>query len=367
MKRVLLSLTLLLALPVLTHAAVLQFDFGGDDFPTDGDINNVFHNVQDVEDAIDIDGNLTGISLMIVSETGFNEVGPNRSGPVGAAAPMGDLFVDTTTQDNLFGHSSDFNAGAPRPLVEYLIEGLDKTGNTFYDFTFSAGRLGVSDNRETEYQLQGAFEETVYLDVANNESEVAIISNMVPDTSGALLLTIQAGPNNTNGDQFFYLGGLQIESHGGGGGILGDFNGNGSLDAGDIDLLSDAVRDGTVNGFDLDNDGSVTNADRLVWIEGLAKTYVGDSNLDGEFNSSDFVVVFTAGQYEDGIAGNSTWASGDWNGDREFDSSDFVAAFSGGGFEQGQRPAVAAVPEPAAMLLALSGLAMLPWIRKRGQ
>ena len=78
------------------------------------------------------------------------------------------------------------------------------------------------------------------------------------------------------------------------------------------------------------------------------------------WNSGDFVQVFTAGQYEDTIGGNSTWATGDWNGDQEFDSSDFVAAFSG---ELGPRQAV---PEPSSILLALCGASLLSrtWRRR---
>ena len=70
-----------------------------------------------------------------------------------------------------------------------------------------------------------------------------------------------------------------------------------------------------------------------------------------------------AGEYEDGAAGNSGWATGDWNGDMDFDSSDFVAAFQGAGFEAGPRAAVAAVPEPSSIVLLLVG--MLFCIRRR--
>jgi hypothetical protein len=54
---------------------------------------------------------------------------------------------------------------------------------------------------------------------------------------------------------------------------------------------------------------------------------VGDSNLDGRFDSGDLVLVFQAGQYEDAVAGNSSWAAGDWNGDGEFTTADLVLAF----------------------------------------
>lgn len=138
-------------------------------------------------------------------------------------------------------------------------------------------------------------------------------------------------------------------------GIIGDFNKNEILDAPDIDLLSAAIRTGGDASFDLDGSGTVDSGDRDFWVKTLKLTYIGDSDLNGEFNSGDFVVVFTAGEYEDGIAGNSTWATGDWNGDTEFDSSDFVVAFTDGGYEVGPRVEAAAVPEPTSACLILVG------------
>ena len=79
----------------------------------------------------------------------------------------------------------------------------------------------------------------------------------------------------------------------------------------------------------------------------------GDANLDGEFNSTDFVAVFTVGKYESGNP--AQWAEGDWNGDALFNSSDFVTAFSAGGYELGPRAAVASVPEPTGFALLLVG------------
>lgn len=149
---------------------------------------------------------------------------------------------------------------------------------------------------------------------------------------------------------------LAIMAGGGGGGPgdPGDFNGNGQLDAEDIELLSAEVRSQTNNvSFDLNNDQLVNDADRAVWVEELKNSYFGDANLDLEFNSGDFVAVFTSGKFETGEA--ATWAEGDWNGDGVFGSGDFVAAFTAGGYEQGPRAAVAAVPEPTAILMGLLG------------
>lgn len=79
---------------------------------------------------------------------------------------------------------------------------------------------------------------------------------------------------------------------------------------------------------------------------------VGDANLDGVFNSSDFVQVMRGGIYDDnsrtnGIR-NADWGTGDWNLDLEFDSSDLVFALQEGAYQAAAR----AVPEPSALLLA---------------
>ena len=151
-----------------------------------------------------------------------------------------------------------------------------------------------------------------------------------------------------------------------GGGADGDFDGSGELDAADIDLLSDAVRNMSMDAkFDVDGDGTVAQGDREVWVTSLRGTWFGDSDLNGEFNSADFVKVFTEGKYEDGIPANANWESGDWNGDGDFDSGDFVVAFSGGGFEVGPRQAVQSVPEPSCGALLVIGLLGLCASRRR--
>ena len=146
--------------------------------------------------------------------------------------------------------------------------------------------------------------------------------------------------------------------------LLGDFDHNGVLDAADVDALVEVTLQGAHDsGYDLNQDGVVDFADQNVWVVDLKNTWFGDANLDGEFNSGDFVQVFNAGQFEDVVEGNSTWATGDWNGDREFSSGDFVVAFQGGGYESGPRGAVHDVPEPSMMWL--TSLALLAIVSHR--
>ena len=138
--------------------------------------------------------------------------------------------------------------------------------------------------------------------------------------------------------------------------VDGDFDGDGDCDADDIDALAAAITAGNMDAaFDVNGDGSVNAADRTSLITDLKNTYIGDSNLDGEFSSADFVAVFGAAKYETDLPAG--WAEGDWNGDGLFNSSDFVAAFGDGGYEKGPKPA--AVPEPAAGVMLLIGVAAL--------
>ncbi len=91
------------------------------------------------------------------------------------------------------------------------------------------------------------------------------------------------------------------------------------------------------------NDPSSWQASRVIGgtpgsLEGPLR--VGDVDGDGVFGTSDLVAVFQAGEYEDGVPGNSTYQEGDWDGDGDFTSLDLVYAFQQGGY------VAAAIPAP---------------------
>lgn len=136
---------------------------------------------------------------------------------------------------------------------------------------------------------------------------------------------------------------------------LGDYNDNVELDVADLDQVTAGVQAGANDlRYDVNEDGQVTGDDRSFWVHDLKQTYFGDANLDGVFDSGDFVEIFQAGEYEDGIPDNSTWAEGDFSGDGDFTSVDFVVALQDGGYQIPRQLAV--VPEPHSLTLVLLGL-----------
>ena len=157
----------------------------------------------------------------------------------------------------------------------------------------------------------------------------------------------------------------------------GDLDADDALDADDVDMLASRIgRRGSRAGwlpdaaFDMNGDSRVSVEDHRTWVKDLVHTWYGDADLNGMFNSADFVQVFQAGTYEVGWVGRfgnihnqASWSEGDWNGDGLFNSDDFITAFQDGGYEQGPRTDVAAVPEPAAWTLLVIGFVL--WLFSR--
>ena len=124
----------------------------------------------------------------------------------------------------------------------------------------------------------------------------------------------------------------------------GDFDRNGTVDLDDLQLFCAALidaRGGNADlSFDLSGDGLLNDEDRDQMVSQRLGLIYGDVNLDGRFNSSDLVEIFTRGEFEDGVAGNSTWVDGDWNCDQEFTTQDIVLAFQQGGYTANATDAV---------------------------
>ena len=83
----------------------------------------------------------------------------------------------------------------------------------------------------------------------------------------------------------------------------GDLDGADGLTASDVDLLVRRIGDAGFMSwqfamFDLNGDLAINDQDQRTWVVDLKQTWFGDADLDGEFNSDDFVQAFQAGKYE---------------------------------------------------------------------
>jgi hypothetical protein len=100
-------------------------------------------------------------------------------------------------------------------------------------------------------------------------------------------------------------------------------------------------------------------------------TYGGDANLDGKINIDDYVRI------DSGIAAGLTgWSNGDFNYDGKVNIDDYTTVIdanignqngfvfpTGSGIGEGMN--AVAVPEPAALTVALGGVALLARRRRR--
>ncbi len=99
----------------------------------------------------------------------------------------------------------------------------------------------------------------------------------------------------------------------------GDFTGDDTVGAADIDVLFDAVNaDSLVSFYDIDTDGTVDYDDVRHAVETILATGLGDANLDGSVDGEDFRIWQTHR-----FTACTGWAAGDFNGDGLTDVSDF--------------------------------------------
>jgi hypothetical protein len=101
--------------------------------------------------------------------------------------------------------------------------------------------------------------------------------------------------------------------------LAGDFNGDGKINAADIDLLSAAIKTTNPDSkFDLNGDGTVNSADMDYLIKTILHTYYGDADLNGSVGVSDLSVL--AAYYN--TASGASWANGDFDGNGAVGVSD---------------------------------------------
>ncbi|MGJ8635364.1 MAG: MYXO-CTERM sorting domain-containing protein [Phycisphaerales bacterium] len=190
-------------------ADVVLIDFGREDLQSDpNSYNNIYNANQSIGNAIDHNGVFTGMGIDVVDP--FFQSGQPSS--LGSENPMGDAaqFAASATDDYFFGHTGAFAGEASNPVGIVEFSNLD--ANRSYSFTIFASRTGVNDNREAQYNMLGGNIGVGSLNASNNESEVLVIEGMLANDDGIITLSAFAGPNNDNGNSFFYLGAIRIDS-----------------------------------------------------------------------------------------------------------------------------------------------------------
>ena len=106
----------------------------------------------------------------------------------------------------------------------------------------------------------------------------------------------------------------------------GDFDGNGTVDADDIDILCDNLNS-TDLFFDLTGDNLVDELDLDELVLVILGTAYGDANLDKKVDFLDFSALSSNFQ------GTGGWADGNFNCDTLVDFLDFSTLSSNFGFD----------------------------------
>jgi hypothetical protein len=197
--------------PAASDSTVL-IDFGSSASQTLGEAlywNNVhasnFTSTIGLRNVADVD---TGITLEMSPTLRFN--GSNTSGttsPAGGSDLALRNYPAAATQDSLFGNDVTFSGGV-YPTAQLTLTGLNPA--VTYDFVFCASRLGVGDNRTTDYQVSGAATTTVSLDAAGNDSQIVSATGIAPNVQNEIVITVTKGAANNNSTGFYYLGTLEL-------------------------------------------------------------------------------------------------------------------------------------------------------------
>ena len=142
---------------------------------------------------------------------------------------------------------------------------------------------------------------------------------------------------------------------------LGDFDGDGDIDADDIDALGAAIQAGSTDlAFDMDGNGLVEQADFNLHVTTLVDTLIGEGSgtMFGDFNLDGVIDLIDLGTLGEQYGIGTGWATGDTDGNGVIDLIDLGSVGENYGFA-----ATAPIPEPATMTLL--GLGAVALIRRR--
>lgn len=114
--------------------------------------------------------------------------------------------------------------------------------------------------------------------------------------------------------------------------VVEDFDGDEVASVDDVYLLMRFAHSAPAIA-DVDGNGVGDERDRDYYVGAVLGVHYGDANLDGQFDSADWVHVMSTGLYETGQP--ALWRHGDFDGDGLFSSADLVLAMRDGCYEAG--------------------------------
>ena len=129
--------------------------------------------------------------------------GVNSSGTLAPNTELG--IPSSASEDSFFGNTVEFN-GATEPSAAVEVSGL--IAEKEYQISLFASRI-ASDNRQTQYIVEGLSSDTLFLQVSSN-SDSMVHSQVVADMEGKIRIRLMPGPANDNTYGFYYLGAIRI-------------------------------------------------------------------------------------------------------------------------------------------------------------
>ncbi len=122
-------------------------------------------------------------------------------------------FPKEVTSTSYFGNGKKALNNVLRPQVKLRLTGLDKKES--YDMSFFASRMGDSLGRQdTRIVCEGATRQEGILNATDNVSELFNTGGITPAADGTIVITLTAGPGNSNEYGLFYLSALRLKARG---------------------------------------------------------------------------------------------------------------------------------------------------------
>lgn len=125
-----------------------------------------------------------------------------QSNELGITTPTGsNPFPSSATRDAFYGDNSN-------PIGSVTLSGLNAA--KVYDFNIFSSVKDQTDNQETKFTAIGLNTVTASVNSASNTSQLALLENVSPDSSGNIEIRVTKGSNNNNVNGYYYINSLKI-------------------------------------------------------------------------------------------------------------------------------------------------------------